>query len=145
MEVLGRIEPEMELHLPAYDLAVAAPSDVHVGLQCVGLPERGSQELYVHLVVEPWMSLAVRKLPSFSYPNSINYLSPQEIENVCHKLHQSEKRNKNENLSIYDFDSYLCWVHTRSFREQCRMCAARMVCNVVYRVSKPVLTYLASF
>lgn len=68
MEVLGGIEPEMELHLSAYDPAVAAPSDVHIGLQRVGLPERCSQELYVHLVVEPWMSLAVRKLPMFFIP-----------------------------------------------------------------------------
>lgn len=67
MEAFGGIEPEMEFHLSADDLAVAAPSDVHIGLQCVGLPERGSQELYVHLIVKPWMSLAVRKLPFFIF------------------------------------------------------------------------------
>ncbi|MQM01647.1 hypothetical protein Taro_034404 [Colocasia esculenta] len=47
VEVLGGVEPELELLLP-----IALPLREHVGVQCVGVPAEVAQELEVDLVVE---------------------------------------------------------------------------------------------
>lgn len=60
MKVGGGIKPQVEPHLPADQPTVAAAADVDVGLNSVGLSWRGAEELDVHLVVVPRMSLIVR-------------------------------------------------------------------------------------
>ena len=59
VEPRGGVEPEVEPHLTADDVAVAAAADVHVGLERVGLPRDGAQELHVDLVVETGVRLVV--------------------------------------------------------------------------------------
>ncbi|RRT50595.1 hypothetical protein B296_00051656 [Ensete ventricosum] len=62
MEVSRGVEPEVEPHLPANDPAVSASPDVHIGLQSVWLTGDCAQELDIHLVMEPRVSLIVRQL-----------------------------------------------------------------------------------
>jgi hypothetical protein len=63
VEVGGRVEPEVEAHLPPHEArAVAGAPHVHVGLQRVGLPRHGAQQLHVDLVVPPRVQLVVGQL-----------------------------------------------------------------------------------
>ena len=62
VEVSRGVEPEVEPHLPANDPAVAASPDIHIGLQSVWLTGDRAQELDIHLVMEPRVSLIVRQL-----------------------------------------------------------------------------------
>lgn len=56
---LGGVEPKVELHFTSDDVAVAASSYVHIGLQGVRLSRRRSQELNVDFVVVPRILLGV--------------------------------------------------------------------------------------
>lgn len=62
MEVRGRVEPEVEPHLPSDDPPVAAPPHVHIRLQRIRLPRYRAQELHVHFIMVTRVRLIVREL-----------------------------------------------------------------------------------
>lgn len=59
VEILGRVEPKMELHLSPDDIAISTPRDVHVCLQRVRLIGCCPEELYVDLVMVTRVVLVV--------------------------------------------------------------------------------------
>lgn len=59
VEIDSRVEPQVELHLPADVSPVAGSPDVHVCLQPVRLPRSVPHELDVYLIMGSRMRLVV--------------------------------------------------------------------------------------
>ena len=62
MKISGRIKPEMELHLSAYNFPIPTPSYVNIGLQSIRLSKCGPKKLNVHFIMEPRVCFIVGKL-----------------------------------------------------------------------------------
>ena len=77
VEVGGGVEPEVELDLAAEGPGrVAGAEGEDVGLQRVGLPGGGAEELHVHLVVPPRVRLAVGQVEGGDHPRRVPALQP---------------------------------------------------------------------
>nr|AFK48187.1 unknown [Lotus japonicus] len=64
MKMSGRIKPEVELHLSAYNFPVTTPSYINIGLQSIRLSKCSPQKLNVHFIMETRMRFIVRKIKS---------------------------------------------------------------------------------